>query len=246
MRRVLVWDLPTRLFHWLFAGSFLTAFVIGKATDDDGSLFPVHMLLGLVLVFMVALRLVWGVVGSRWSRFASFPTRPGELLAYVKGAISGGAERYAGHNPGSSWAAFVMLAIVVGLGVTGVMMGNGSEAAEGVHELLANGMILVVVAHLAGIALHTFRHKELIALSMVDGQKEAEPAAAIPSARPLAGVAFLALTGAWAGALFTTYDAGTGEVGLLGLRLGEGEEHEGGEGGERHERHERDHDEDDE
>lgn len=238
MKRVLVWDLPTRLFHWAFAGGFLAAFAIAELTDDDGGLFPMHMLVGLVLVFMVLLRAIWGLVGSRWARFGAFPTRPAELFRYLRDAIVGGARRYAGHNPGSAWAALGMLALVVGLGVTGLAMGRGNEAAEELHEVFAWGTVALVVAHLAGIALHTIRHKEVVAFSMVDGRKEAEPAAAIPSARPVAGVAFLALTGAWAGAVFSNYDAATGEVALLGttLQLGEAEEHEGG--------HEGDHDDD--
>lgn len=232
MRRILVWDLATRLFHWSFAGAFLAAFAVATLVGDESALFPFHMLLGLVLVFMVALRLIWGLIGTKHARFSDLPTRPGELVAYMRDAFTRGTKRYAGHNPGSTWAMFAMFALVVGLGATGLMMSRGSEAAEEVHEVLAWAMIAVVVAHLAGIALHTIRHKELIAASMVDGRKQGEPADAIPSSRPVAGVAFLALTAAWAGAVFGGYDANSGQLSLLGATLDLGEQEEGEEHGE--------------
>jgi cytochrome b len=248
MTRILVWDLPTRLFHWLLAGSFLAAFAVAVTTDDDGALFPVHMLLGLVVAFMVVLRLVWGVIGSRHSRFSGFAWNPKDLVAYLKEAFSGGAGRlWAGHNPGSTWAAAVMLACALGLAGTGLLMSQGSEVAEEVHEVLAWTLLATVGVHLAGIAWHTLRHREVIALSMVDGRKRGDPAEAIASSRPLAGLAFLGLTGAWAGGLVTSYDPADSTVTLplIGeLTLGEGEEHghEGHGGEEEDEEGEEDHD----
>jgi cytochrome b len=235
MTRILVWDLPTRLFHWLLAGSFLAAFAIATTTDDDGRLFPVHMLLGLVLAFMVVLRLGWGLVGSRPSRLGSFALSPSALVGYLRESFTGGRRPWTGHNPGSSWAAVVMFACVLGLAGTGVLMSRGFEAVEEVHELLAWTLMGAVGVHLAGIAWHTLRHREVIALSMVDGQRLGDPAQAIRSARPVVGLVFLALTGAWAGGLVRSWDPATGTVTLpvLGapLTLGEGGEH----GGDRHE-----------
>lgn len=65
MKRILVWDLPTRLFHWLLAASFIAAFTIANVVDDDSATFVVHMLLGAVMSAMVVQRVLWGVVGSR-------------------------------------------------------------------------------------------------------------------------------------------------------------------------------------
>ncbi len=242
MTRILVWDLPTRLFHWLLAGSFLSAFAIAVTMDDDGSLFPVHMLLGLVAAFMVGLRLVWGVLGSRPSRLTELALNPAELLAYLRAALTGGARRlWAGHNPGTSRAAVVMFACVLGLAATGVLMSKGYEAVEEVHEVLAWTMLGTVGVHLAGIALHTLREREVIALSMVDGRRRGAVGGGLASARPLAGLVFLALTGAWTGGLVSSYDAATSTVvvPVVGARLTLGE---GGEGGE----HEGDDDHDDE
>jgi cytochrome b len=234
MTRILVWDLPTRLFHWLLASSFLSAFAIAVTTDDEGRLFPVHMLLGLVAAFLVALRLVWGVVGSRPSRLSELALGPADLFAYVRDAVTGGVRRvWSGHNPAASWAAVVMFGCVLGLAATGILMSNGSEAAEEVHEVLAWTMAGAVGVHLAGIALHTLREREPIARSMVDGRRMGEARAAIASPQPLAGLVFLALTGAWTGSLVRSYDpvTSTVTVPVVGVRLPLGEpggaEHDG-------------------
>lgn len=243
MKRILVWDLPVRLFHWILAGSFVAAFTIANLSGDESPAFAVHMLLGGMAAFMVVLRLVWGLVGSRWARFNTFVVSPAKLVVYLKGAFMGGGKRYTGHNPGSSIAALLMFVLILGLAATGVMMGRGGEAFEEVHEVLAWSMFVVVGAHLAGIALHTVRHREPIALSMVDGRKEAEPAGAIPSAHPVTALAFLVLTALWTAGLVSGYDAPSGRVTLplIGqtLQVGEGaghENHQPRDGG-RHERH---------
>lgn len=247
MKRILVWDIPTRLFHWLLAGSFLGAFIIANLFDDDSPLFAVHMLLGGTILFMIALRVVWGFVGSRYAKFGSFVFGPAEVLAYVKGAVSGKGKRYMGHNPGSTMAIYAILGLLVAQVLTGVFMSSG-EVFEELHEVIAWTLLAVVGVHIAGVIWHTVRHKENIALSMVTGRKEGEQKAAIPSARPVVAVVFVALTGLWAGGLYNGYDAAAGEVTLpvIGTKMsiGEGEEHEGGERGEEYEEYE-EHDDDD-
>lgn len=244
MRRILVWDIPVRLFHWILAGSFLAAFAISNLSDDESPIFAVHMLLGAIAAFMVILRFIWGFVGTRWARFSSFKAGPKELFAYLRGAFTGNERRYTGHNPGSSIAAILMFVFILGLAVTGIMMGRGADVKE-VHELFAWGMIATVAAHLAGIAFYTLRNRENIALSMVDGRKVAEPSGAIATARPMVGLTFLVLTALWTMGLVNGYDSTTGQatIPLTGqtLQLGEEGEHEGGgaEEGE-HEEHEDD------
>ncbi len=251
MKRILVWDLPVRVFHWLLAASFLGAFAIANLVDDESTLFVVHMWLGGIVAFMVLLRLVWGLVGSRHARFGGFALSPKALVEYVKGTISGKGERHAGHNPASSFAAIAMFVLALGLALTGALMSSGGEAFEEIHEVLAWTMMAIVALHVAGIVLHTMRHRENIALSMISGRKLGEPAAAIESPRALVAVAFLGLTGLWAGALYDGYDAAGRQVTLplVGqtLKLGEAEEHEGASEGEKHERrgHHDDDDDDD-
>jgi cytochrome b len=245
MKRILVWDIPIRLFHWLLAGSFVGAFAIANLVDDESALFSVHMLLGGTVAFMVLLRIVWGFVGSRYARFDSFSFSPGALLGYLKGAFTQGDKLHVGHNPATSLTAVAMFVLLVGLGVTGVLMSSGAEIVEEIHEVLAWGMVVLVGAHVAGIIWHTIRHKDNIALGMLDGRKRGEPSRKIRSAHPVVGVVFLVLTGLWSWGLVSNYDVPSGRltVPITGqtLQVGEGEEH--GEH-EEHDDEDKDHDDD--
>ena len=236
MTRVLIWDLPTRLFHWALAASFLAAFAIGSLVDDDSAMFAIHMLLGGVAAFLVVLRLVWGLVGSRWSRFSEFVVSPAEVVAYLRGTLTGDTTRHTGHNPATSVAAYVIFALIIGLAVTGVLMGR-AEVFEEIHEVLAWVTIAVVVAHIAGVVWHTIRCRENIALTMVDGRKEAEASEAIPSARPVVALVFVALVGLWTAGLIAGYDrsGGTVTIPVVGttFAVGEGAEHGANEAGQR-------------
>lgn len=249
MARVLVWDLPTRLFHTLLAVGFLAAAFISLALDEDGALFPYHAILGLVIAMMVVLRVVWGLVGTRYARFGSFTFGPGTVLKYLTGVAKGRGERHVGHNPGSAYAIFAMLIVVLALAATGIMLGTGSEGIKDLHEILAYAMLAVVGAHVLGVVVHSLRHRENLAASIVHGRKEALPDAGITSAAPLAGVVFLVIGGAWSARLLANYDAATNTTRLpvfgLSLQLGEaeGEGAERGEGG--HGVRERDGEEDD-
>jgi cytochrome b len=250
MKQILVWDLPTRLFHWLLAGSFMAAFTIANVVDDESRIFAVHMLLGAVMTLMVLLRIVWGFVGSRYARFGSFAFGPRDVIAYLKSTVSGAGTRHVGHNPGSSVAIWAMLALSLGLGVSGAFM-SSNEVLEDVHEVLAYALVAVVATHVAGVAWHTLRHRENITRSMVTGLKAGESEHAIPSVHPVAALVFLALTGAWAAALVQGYEPTTQTLTLpvVGgtLQLGEGAESDDAAGGARggHDNHRDEHVEDD-
>ena len=94
MSTVRIWDLPTRLFHWLLAASVVALVVTAKV---GGNAMVWHFRLGYVVLALLAFRLVWGLVGGRWSRFASFVPTPGRLWRYLRGS-SAEAES-AGHSP---------------------------------------------------------------------------------------------------------------------------------------------------
>jgi len=120
MRQVLAYDLPTRAFHWLFAAFFLTAFAIANLVDDESSRFSLHMLAGLGMVFVVALRLLWSFVGTRHARLRDLSLAPADLLGYFKHMFAGGGRRWVGHNPASSWAAVAMVALAMGVAAGGL------------------------------------------------------------------------------------------------------------------------------
>jgi len=246
MNKHLIYDLPTRLFHWLFAGLFVAAFLIAKTADDESTLFSYHMLAGLLLGFIVLLRLIWGVVGTKYTRFASFRLHPRELVTYFTTILSGEKRKWTGHNPASSWAAILMFGLALGLALTGYLMASGQkEAYEDVHELLANGFLVVVILHIAGVILHAMRHRDSILVTMLDGAKSGIPVPEPVKPRPMAGLVFLALVAFFGLYLKSGFDSGRGTLPLLGttLQLGENEGDED-KHGEKGEKHEREHDDD--
>lgn len=224
MQRTLVGDLPVRVFHWLLAAGFTAAAILAFLTEDEGAAFPYHAIIGLVLAFMVVLRIVWGFVGTRHARFSGLLHSPRALLRYIWGAVSGRAERFVGHNPGAAYAILAMFALLLGLALTGVMMARGAKGVKDIHELMAWSMLVVVGAHLLGVALHTLRHRENITRTIIDGYANVDPSQGIRSARPVAALVFLGLTALWAAGLLRSYsaDSRSAILPLLGqLQLGE-------------------------
>lgn len=230
MQRTLIWDLPVRIFHWLLAGGFIAVALIAFLTEDEGALFPYHGIIGLVLAFMVVLRIIWGFIGTRHARFSSFLFGPRAVAQYLWGTVTGRGKRYVGHNPGAAYAVLAMLALILGLAVTGVMMGRGNESVEDIHELMAWSMLVVVGAHLLGVLLHTLRHRENITRTIINGYAMADPSQGIRSARPFAAAVLIGLTGLWTAGLLRGYsaDSRAADVPLLGsLQLGD-VDHKGG------------------
>jgi len=211
MKTILVWDLPLRLFHWLFAASFAGAWL----TAESDQWLSLHTFLGYLMLGLIGFRLVWGIAGSHYARFSSFLYGPRAGLDYLRAGLTGQAARHLGHNPAGSQAVFLLLGLGLLVGLSGLFVQGGEEqqgAAAGMlgyavgkaikegHELLANLMLLLVFAHLAGVALESWLHKENLARSMVTGLKAAESGA--PAGRPhrLIGVLLLAVVaafGAW-------------------------------------------------
>jgi cytochrome b len=232
MRRVLVYDLPTRLFHWLFAGFFVAAFSVAELIDDGSVWFPLHMLAGLCAVFLVALRLVWSIAGTRHARLSDLVLSPALLITYLKGVVSGGSEKWAGHNPASSWAAVAMVSLALGLGATGYLMtiGVGGDALEDAHELMANAFLAIVLLHVGGVAAHVLRHRDQLQTAMVSGRKQARSSDQQPvRSRPAAAFAFAALTALFIAYLLQHYDPQPRTLQMFGTTLQLGEvEHDRG------------------
>jgi cytochrome b len=220
MQKILVWDLPLRLFHWLLAVAFGGAFLIATTADDDGPLFPLHAIFGATAAFLIVLRIVWGLIGTRHARFASFPLHPRRLMRYLRSTLGGGDRNdHVGHNPATSLFALFLLATVLGLGVTGISLGLGGEAAEEIHEVLAWIGAALVAVHLTGIAWDTVRRRENVAAQMISGHRAGEPGDAIASHRFGTAVVLLVLTVAWSASLMRGYDSAARTLHLPGTGL---------------------------
>lgn len=226
----MIWDWPTRLFHWSFAGGILAAAFIALALGEHHTLFPYHAILGLTLALILALRLVWGVIGTRHARFRDFAFGPRAVLAYAASLLGRAPQRHSGHNPGSAWVIFALLAVAAVIITTGVMLGRGFEAAKEIHETAVWVMLALAAVHVLGVAFHTLRYRENITASMVHGRKDAPAEHGIPSAKPITAIVAAVLVAAWTLSLVTGFDPARATTTIPGvgvtLRLAESPERE--------------------
>jgi cytochrome b len=200
-KRILVWDIPTRLFHWLLAASFAGAFL----TAESERYRDVHVALGYLLLALIGFRIVWGLVGTRYARFRSFAFRPSQVVSYLRSLLRGSPQHYVGHNPAGSWVIFGLLVLGVLTGVTGYATFNelGGEAFEELHEAVASAMLALVVLHVGGVIVSSLLHRENLVGSMLSGYKFGAASQGIRSARWLTGTLLVAGAMAlWIGVLW--------------------------------------------
>ena len=168
-RTVRVWDPFVRVFHWSQAALIAVAWL----TEDGPK--TLHQTAGYIIAGMLALRVVWGFVGPRHARFSDFVRGPSTVLGYMRAMVAGREPRYLGHNPAGGAMVVALLLTVAGTAVTGWLQTTdafwGSSVMEEIHETLASLILVLVAAHLAGVALASMRHDENLARSMVDGRK---------------------------------------------------------------------------
>jgi hypothetical protein len=155
------------------------------------------------------------------------------LIEYFRAMFGSGARTWAGHNPASSWAALIVIFLAAGLAITGVLMIGDRAQYEDVHELLANAFLAVALLHVAGVIVHQLRHRDGFAFSMADGRKAASESEGIAQARPVAGLALLAIVALLGVYLLRGLDPATGTLQVFGTTLQLGETESGEEGEER-------------
>jgi cytochrome b len=187
--RILVWDVPTRVFHWLLAGSFVGAFL----TAESERFRDLHVLLGYTLLALIGFRLVWGVIGTRYARFRSFAFRPSQVLAYLWSLLRGAPPHYVGHNPVGSWVIYALLLTGLISGASGYAVYNefGGEWLEELHEGAANGMLMLVAVHVAGVLVSSLLHRENLVRAMINGYKHGEAGQGVRHAHWLIGAVLL-------------------------------------------------------
>ena len=195
--RVLVWDLPVRVFHWLLALSFAGAWL----TAESERWRLLHVTLGYTLGGLIVFRVLWGLVGSRHARFSDFVRGPRAVVRYLGALLRGQPEHHVGHNPAGALAIVAMLglgALIVGSGWA-LYNDIGGDVFEELHEAAANVMLAVVAVHIVGVALASRLHHENLVGAMFSGRKAALPEDGIRSAwRSVAALMLVAVLGFWA------------------------------------------------
>jgi cytochrome b len=212
---VRVWDLPTRLFHWLLALTVIGSVVSGQI---GGNAMVWHTRLGLVVLALLAFRLVWGFVGGYWSRFASFLYGPRSVQAYLRGDEGPGGRFEIGHSPVgalSVWAllALLMLQVATGLVADDEIATTGplnrfvssrvATNASAWHEEVGQSLLIVLtILHVGAVLYYLWRRKNNLIMPMIHGDAVA-PAGASASRDSVAtrlaalAIAAAAAAGAW-------------------------------------------------
>lgn len=196
---ILVWDLPTRAFHWLLVLSFFGAYLSGDAEGYRTA----HVLFGYAAAGLVAFRLAWGIFGTRWARFGGFVFSPRAALAYARSLLAAAPQHFTGHNPLGSWAVIGLLVLIALACATGIAtyLEIGGDAFEDVHELLSNAALFLVVLHIAAAIASSFLHRENLVRAMVTGCKRGQHDEAAAGSRLLVALALVGAVAAfWGGA----------------------------------------------
>jgi cytochrome b len=180
-REVYVWDPFVRLFHWTLVIAFTVAYVL---TDED--VLKIHVWSGYVVGALVVARVIWGFVGPEHARFTDFVYAPGTSLRYVRDLILFKAERHLGHSPGGGAMVVTLLLFLAATVITGLVVYGGDQQAgplggmftkefgesfEGVHELIANITLALVLAHISAVILASFVFRENLPRAMFTGYK---------------------------------------------------------------------------
>lgn len=205
---VKVWDPLVRISHWSVVILFVVAYLTG---EDDGAL---HIYSGYVILGLVVVRILWGVVGTKYARFADFVYSPGATLRYVRGLLGGRPAHYLGHNPLGGYMTLLLLIMLLIVTITGLKVygveGHGPLAVapavmvvtearaeareeqaaanesegdeesaeefwEEIHEVASNITLALIVLHILGVVVSSWRHKENLVLAMITGKKKAPP-----------------------------------------------------------------------
>lgn len=199
MKKVRIWDLPLRLFHWVLAALIVAAIV---TENIGGNAMIWHFRIGYAVLTLLAFRILWGFVGSRYSRFSSFLYSPAALMAYLRNP----SFKLPGHSPLGALSVFALLLVLAGQALSGLFSTDdiafdgpmvkfvSSEWVERLTwyhtEVSAYLVYFFVGLHVAAIAWYAFRRRNLVT-PMITGDAPAN--ADIPPAQDSAGLRLLAL-----------------------------------------------------
>ena len=185
MNKILVWDLPLRLFHWLLV---LLVAVSIISVQIGGNAMQVHMLSGYTVLALVLFRILWGFFGSTHARFASFVRGPASAIAYLRALRRNEASQHLGHNPAGAWSVLAMLIVLLVQAGTGLFANDDiategplaklvskalSDRITGIHTLNVKLLFALIALHLSAVAFYVIGKHEDLVKPMITGLKEA-------------------------------------------------------------------------
>lgn len=166
-RQIRVWDLPLRLFHWLFVAAIGLAFL---SSEEGSALADWHVASGWVAAVLIVFRILWGLVGGEHSRWLDFVRLSG-LAAHLRELARFRPTPTLGHNPLGALSVLVLLALAAAVVWTGAALG---EAGEELHELLAWTLLALIALHVVAVVFMSVLTRENLVRAMVTGRKPAD------------------------------------------------------------------------
>lgn len=157
-----IWDLPTRLFHWLFATLIVFAYFSSK---EHSAYNQWHMIAGYGVAILLVFRIAWGFVGGEYARFASF-LRLDHLAAHIEQMLRFRVDATAGHNPLGGLAVLLILFLAGATVLTGIIL-KGEEP----HEDFGKVMIILSGLHVIAVFVMSLLSRENLPRAMVTGNK---------------------------------------------------------------------------
>lgn len=178
-----IWDLPTRLFHWLL----VTLVILQYGTAKFGWLdMQWHFWFGYALLALLLFRVAWGVCGSETSRFSSFIAAPARVMVYLRHWAGTPMGAVVGHNPAGGWATVLILTVLLAQALSGLLTSDDMEwfgplCNHVSHQWIAYGtwlhhrleplLLALIGLHVSAIALYWFIKRENLVVSMWHGQR---------------------------------------------------------------------------
>ncbi|MCG6974139.1 MAG: cytochrome b/b6 domain-containing protein, partial [Desulfobacterales bacterium] len=178
---VRVWDLPTRLFHWLIVIFVVVSFTTGMA---GGNWMAYHLKSGFIILTLLLFRLIWGFWGGRYSRFIAFVQGPVAVMRYAITLFRKDTPKILGHNPMGGWSAMAMLAalaVQVGTGLfanddiatQGPLYGWVGKATSdwltGIHVFNKGVILFLIALHISAVLFYLFIKHDNLIVPMVTG-----------------------------------------------------------------------------
>jgi cytochrome b len=205
---VIVWDAPTRLFHWILV--LLIAF---QYASGEFGLLPMewHFRLGYATLALIVFRVLWGFAGSPSSRFSSFVRSPAVVARYLLDILRGRQRSYPGHNPLGGWSVLLMLACIAVQAISGLFSSDdltltGPLAARvsdrtvelmtRIHHLGRYVLLALIVLHLMAVLMHWAIGRDNLVAPMLHGRKQLDGAEDVRPASPLRALALAAVSAA--------------------------------------------------
>lgn len=183
---ILVWDFPTRVFHWLLVICFTGAWV----TSESERFQMIHYAFGYSAVALVLFRLVWGFIGTKYARFSQFVKGPKEMIEHIKVLLSGQQHRTPGHNPVGGIVMVGLMLVILLIGLTGYWSVKEflGDFMSGAHEAIASLALGLVIIHIAAAVIMSLLQQENLVRAMMNGKKHGLPEQAIRFPQYLIGI----------------------------------------------------------